>query len=56
MHEITRVEKNYFGFVCPKQPKMELLSADELKKCPVCSARNPFQLGKGKEFYGAFTG
>lgn len=42
-HTITRVETSYMGFVCSAQPKMELLTAEIPKRCPVCREIKPIK-------------
>lgn len=45
-HVLTRVERaRYIYFTCPNAPKMELVSFDEPKQCPVCRTIKPVDMG-----------
>jgi hypothetical protein len=57
MHILTRVERQrYLYFVCPSQPKMELVSLGEPLKCPVCRMIKPIEMGliECDEYSGEF--
>ena len=44
-HELIKVERECLYFICPANPKLEMVRHGVPVRCPICRAMNPVKLG-----------
>ena len=44
MHSITKIDDDKVYFVCSGAPRLEMMTYDAPKKCPICSCIRPISL------------